>query len=271
MRALAAAMLVTAIQLPDWNAWRTRVESWLYNPRERTEQGLTAAAEGDTDAAADRFDTARRISPPGDATAAYNAGTGRLLAERDGAVEPLRRAVEEGGPEIRAEALNNLGLAELAADDPAAAAETFRTLLRERPEHADAKHNLEVALRRLAEDKPMTRGEEDGPRGEESGERDSSQQPGADRPPEQEESPSPTDPGGESPDAGGESPESGSPEPGSPESGSDPRLPDFEPQPEMSQEQAAAILEAVENLEREERRRRAEERLRSRRRGDRDW
>ena len=48
-------------------------------------------------------------------------------------------------------------------------------------------------------------------------------------------------------------------------------LPNFEDQPDMTAEQASAILEAVENLEREQRKQQAAERLKSRKTGERDW
>ena len=51
------------------------------------------------------------------------------------------------------------------------------------------------------------------------------------------------------------------------------RLPNFDPQEDMSAEQAANLLEAVENLEREQRRAQAEEERRQRARTatEKDW
>ena len=52
-----------------------------------------------------------------------------------------------------------------------------------------------------------------------------------------------------------------------------PRLPQFDPQKDMSADQAANLLEAVENLEREQRRAQADEerRQRARRATEKDW
>ena len=53
--------------------------------------------------------------------------------------------------------------------------------------------------------------------------------------------------------------------------GGGPRLENYEDQPDMTAEEAAAVLEAVVNLERQQRRDRAAERARSQARGGKDW
>jgi Ca-activated chloride channel family protein len=88
----------------------------------------------------------------------YDLGTALLSADSlDAAVEALERAAFAGGPELRARALYNLGLAQLkrglrtdgdARDNSLRnARRAFRTVLLERPGDRDAQWNYELALR----------------------------------------------------------------------------------------------------------------------------
>jgi Ca-activated chloride channel homolog len=171
-------------------------------------------------------------------------------------------AAPAGDPEVEAlrpEALYNLGNAHLAAGDAAQAAERYRATLRLRPDHAPAKHNLELALRELQKQQQQQQQPQGGqgqqrqdPRGGQGrgeGDERSQGQPG---PPDARQSPPPQEQG--------QGPRS-------------PRLPSFKPQHDMSADQAAALLEAVENLEREQRRARAEQQRRERARTatEKDW
>lgn len=251
---VAAGMLLGAgwLQLPP------RLEGWLFNPRERTAAGLEALEHGDAETAATALDTAARLAPD-DPVARFNAGTGRLLAERGDAVEELRQAADAAPPGLLPRVLYNLGNAQLAADEPAAAVEAFKSSLRLAPDQLDAKHNLELALRAVEQQRSGRGADQETPEGRNPGDEEQSSQAGAEEPP------------GDSEPEGHES----SPQPeGRPQPGDDPRerpLQNFADQPDMTAEQAAAILEAVENLEREQRRQQAAERLKSSRQGDRDW
>ena len=267
-----------------------RAERWRYNPRERTARGLDAWEEGRFAEADAAFARALALAPgAGDVEALdpltlLNAGTGRLAAgaPQDAAgllAAAAERAREGADPDLEAAARYNLGNARYAGGDFAAAAEAYRAVLRQEPAYAPAKHNLELALRRLAEQRqaqagdgtgeqrPDQPGGEDG-EGEQTGEGEGEGEPSAeppensgapqqqpDRPPDPGTAPQPQ-PGDETGDDAGDR--------------RDRPLPGFEDQPDMTAEQAAAILEAVESLERQRRRAAAQERAR-RTAGGRDW
>jgi tetratricopeptide (TPR) repeat protein len=265
--AMALLLAASAVAVP---------ERWLHNPRERTQHAVAAWRRGDFAAAQQSLQQALELGGE-DSRLEYNAGSGHLAAGAPGAAMPLlQRAAERplgvsaaDWQSLRPDAFYNLGNAQLAAGEVEAAIEAYRSCLRIAPDHQPAKHNLELALRQLPERPSPPQagagGEGGGPappdqRGEGGGEGeagDGQRQPGSD---------------GE----GGEGDQQEEPPPGGGERGQrgrSPRLPDFDPQQDMSAEQAAALLEAVENLEREQRRAQAEElrMRRARQSGDRDW
>jgi Ca-activated chloride channel homolog len=256
---LTAGMLLAA----SWLTLPAKVESWLFNPRERTETARQALESGDAEAAADALDTAARLAPD-DPLAHFNAGTGRLLAERDGAVEQLEQAVTGAPTALLPRALYNLGNAQLAGGDPAAAVEAFKKSLRLAPGQMDAKHNLELALRALEQQKHSGQNkDQETPDSENPGEQEQSPSQGSEDPPDDSQ----PQPQGE--ENSGQENSQGQPQ--TDQTQQDSPLPNFEDQPDMTAEQAAAILEAVENLEREQRQQQALERLKSRKKGDQDW
>ncbi len=233
-------------------AW---VERWLHNPRERTAAGLQRLEGGDPVSAAPAFESAERLAPD-DPRVGFNAGTARLLAGHGDAVAPLERAAREAPPDLAATAEYNLGNAHLAAGDPAKAVDAYEQALRMDPGDAAAKFNLEVALRRLEAQRAKAKKPEEAPGGEKQGERQPGKRGGgddADRPPEKEKSRAgarePRPQGG--PERAESQPR---PTPGSRSPLSRQTLPNFRNQPDMTASQAAALLEAVENLERRERR-----------------
>ncbi|HUO85849.1 MAG TPA: hypothetical protein VM617_00545 [Thermoanaerobaculia bacterium] len=260
---------------PEW------LDRWLYNPRERTERGIEELAAERSAQAVDRFDRALALSggaapdadPPPDPRLLYNAGTAHLAdgGERR-SVELLERAAgaEELPTAIAGDVHYNLGNAKLAAGDPGGAVAAFEDALRLAPDDHAAKHNLEVALRRLEEQNRMSIPPAgDGAQGDETGGDSSSDRGGADQPgeePQPDEGPSDRRPG-EPPRDGG--PEDDAGEGG--EQGGERPLPRFEDQPDMTAEQAAALLEAVENLERRQRQEQAAERARRASTEGKDW
>jgi tetratricopeptide (TPR) repeat protein len=298
-RAAVALVLLAALPwpldklVPDW------VDRALYNPRERSEVARQAYAEEDWDAAVDAADTALALGPPGppapqpdgeaanqaetvdaqrlpDPRLAYNAGTAHLAAgDEDRAVDLLDQAVQGADDAFAPGAFYNLGNARLAAGDAAGAVEAYKETLRRTPDDAAAKHNLEVALERLEEQmkNPFSQPRES-PQGDREGEQEESDQGGSQAQSEgpQEESQA-SDPG-ENPQAGDPQAE---PQPGErrpDDANGDARpdaLPRFQDQPDMTAEQAAALLEAVENLERRQRQEAAAERARRSSRGGKDW
>lgn len=249
---------------PEW------LLPWLYNPRERTQASREAFDEGRFPEAVEAAETAHRLAPE-DPRTELNLGTSLLAAERtEEALESLTRAAErleadlpaKGGPpkarKLASTAHYNRGSALLASDDPAAAVEAYEQALRRNPDHLDAKHNLEVALERLRQQQQQQQRQQQQqpPQGEDG------EQPHPTPSPEVSEDQGPQQPP--------EEPAEGAPESSPPPQG-DSRLPRFEDQPDMSAQEAAAILEAVENLERQQRRREAAERARNKARGEKDW
>lgn len=280
--AIALAALALALPgLPDWRelidlhppVW---VERWLYNPRERTGEGIERLA-GEEEAAAGEarraFEAAGRLAPD-DPRVAYNTGTARLLAGHGDAVEALGQAAAAAPADLAAPAHYNLGTAQLAADDPAAAVAALKQALRLDPGNEDAKHNLELALRRLEERRLRSRSEQEAPDGDRPGEEERSDESGdgEDSGEPSEEQPSSGDDAGE----GGQGDEQQGAEGGGQGSGSDPasaanQLARFEEQPDMTAAQAAALLEAVENLERAQLRQAAALAARAAGKEEEDW
>ncbi len=125
-----------------------------WNARERTATGIGRLAAQQAEGAAAALDTALALRPE-DPLAAYNAGSGRLAAGRPDAIEPLARAAEAaavaGDHGLAADAAYNLGNALYAAGDARGAIDAYRRALRSASDRADAKHNLELALRLLEE------------------------------------------------------------------------------------------------------------------------
>jgi tetratricopeptide (TPR) repeat protein len=233
---------------------------WLHNPRERTSKAIDEWQRHDYAGADRHLEQALEIGGESP-RALFNAGTGKLGAGAPGAaLQPLARAAAGKDAEARAlrpDALYNLGNAYLAAGYAAAAADSYRAALRLRPDHQPTKHNLELALRALEKQpKPQPQQQPQGG-GQGGGKTGGHQQPQqGDNDGQQPQQPQP---------------QSGANQPGQGQRSE--RLPGFNPQRDMSADQAAFLLEAVENLEREQRRAQAAEQRRQRARTatEKDW
>jgi tetratricopeptide (TPR) repeat protein len=239
---------------------------WRHNPRERTRAALQAWRAGDYEAADAALAEALAIAPD-QPLLQFNAGTGRLAAgQLAEALRLLEEAAASGDDSLVPDALYNVGNTLLDGGNPSGAVEAYKRALRSDPGHAAAKHNLELALREQQQESPSDEGQQQQEEGEGKGEEGSGS-------PGPEDGDGPGDHPGEAPGAGG--PDSGErPPQQGPEPPDSPALPDFQDQEDMSAEQATALLEAVEALEREQRRARAEEqrRLRAARLGvEKDW
>jgi hypothetical protein len=253
---------------PHLPAW---VERWLYNPRERTQAAIDASRRGDAAAAADRADTALRLAG-GDPRVRYNAGTARLGAGRSDAAPPLEQAAKDAPPELAADASYNLGNARLAAGDAAGAVEAYKQALRRAPGAFDAKHNLELALQRRERDRLRARSPREGPKGDRRGGRDSSAGTGSDDPADRRRQPGPSD-AGPSPQQGQEQSQGqrrNRPAQPSNQAQGQP-LPGYRDQPDMSAREAASVIQAIENLERQQRREAAARLARLRAAKGKDW
>jgi len=246
------------------------VERWLYNPRERTAKAIAAQQQGDARRAAALADTALRLAEDtqDDPQVRYNDGTAHLLAgdERQ-AVPLLERAAKEAPPGLAATAQYNLGNARLATRDAAGAVEAYKAALRAEPGNVDAKFNLEIALRErqrsgLGSQRPS-------PQGRGQNQSRSSQRPGNGDPTGSQQ-PQGSQEQGKSQEKqarGGNRDQAGSDAQGQ---GRQP-LPRYHDQPDMSAREAASLLAAVENLERQHRREEAAQRARQPSAKGKDW
>jgi|CXWL01.1.fsa_nt_gi Ca-activated chloride channel family protein len=255
------------------------VQRWLASPRVKTARGVEAFDRKDYEGAVKPMQSALADAPE-DSLRQFNAGTAELAAGQAKDSLPLLEEAARGlagqgaGAELTADALYNLGNGRLASGDAAGAVEAYKQALRTRPDHADAKHNLELALKQLEEER-QAKQKQESPNGKEQGDQEQSQNQGQGEQSDQQPRKNPQS----QPDQGqnqqqaqnqqdGQQPQ---PQPGQGQQPSSQRLPNFAPQPDMTADQAAALLESVENLEREARRAEALARAAERKTGERDW
>lgn len=253
-------LLGTFAALPGWLHLPVAIERWLYNPRERTAVAEHRLSSGDPAGAVRALDTAVRLAPD-DPRTLYNAGTVRLAADAGGADRYLEEAAQRVAPEspLAPDLYYNLGNARLEAGDAAGAAEALRQVLRLDSSRQDAKRNLEIALRRLEEERSGWRRPRETPSGRRQGEREA----GEGGSPHGDERPQPRrDESGSPPRERPLSDDSGRAEAGRTSATESQALPGFEQQTDMTAAQAAAILDAIEDRERELRRAAASERAR---------
>jgi Ca-activated chloride channel homolog len=265
LAAWAALPLPWQPHLPSW------VERWLYNPRERTGETIAAYRRGKAERAATTADTALRLAGD-DPLVRFDAGTVHLAAgHRRRATALLEEAAKKAGPDLAAAASYNLGNSRLAGGDAAGAVDAYKQALRVAPGYADAKFNLELALREREKERARMRSPWEGSRGDRQGEQGESNRSGADQPADGKPGRSnANDPGksrqsGQEPARGeaGEARNPGAPQPGT--------LPQFRNQPEMGAREAAALLESVENLERQQLLKQAARRAKQRAARGKDW
>lgn len=264
---IAPLVLLAALPFgwrPHLPAW---AERWLYNPRERTERTIEAYREGDGARAVATSETAHRLAPD-DPLTGFNAGTANLSAGRARkASRLLEKAAKDAPAGLAPSAWYNLGNARLAAADPAAAVEAYKQALLRNPDDAEAKHNLEIALREREQQRLRMQGGRQGSRGDRPGEREQSRK-GGEGSPSEDQNRAPQDPGrgrqGQQ-QSQGQQGRQGHPSP------QDGRLPSFQNQPEMSSREAANLLSAVENLERRQRRNDAAKRSKQKAAKGKDW
>lgn len=236
------------------------LERFLYNPRERTATGIEALRAGRGRNALAALDTAVRLAPD-DPRTLYDAGSARLVMEEqtEHGLELLEQAAVSAPPDLAPDAFYNLGNARLSADDPRGAVEAYRRALRLAPDLRSAKHNLELALRRLERQEPDAP-----PPREQRG----------DQPEDEERSSGSGGANGDEDGDGEEDEERGGPGPAPPTgAGLSGTLPShFDAQPDMTSTQAAALLEAIDDLERRQRRVEARERTGEKRpTEEKDW
>jgi Ca-activated chloride channel family protein len=253
------------VPLPDW------AERWLWNPRERTGRAIESWEAGEHEDAAGYAGTALRLAPD-DPRTQYNAGTTELGARRlRQSIDLLEKAARDAPPELAPAAHYNLGNARLAAGDAAGAVEAYKQALRLAPDDANAKHNLEVALREREQEQSRMKSPREGSRGDRPDRQDPSDSPGSGDPnqqPDQRRSDA-NDPGQDRQQGPQGPPQKPGERPQQPGEGQ--ALPRFRNQPDMTAQEAAALLQAVDNLERQQRRKQAAERAQARGTQGKDW
>ena len=181
------------------------------------ERGNEAFGRGDYEGATGAYQRAA-VEGPDSPEPYYNAGNSLHRQHRNGdAARHLEQALRTAEPELGADAAFSLGNAHFREGDYEAAAGAYRRSLRLDPWAEDAKHNLELALARLDEERREEERSESGP----------------------QPTPAPTPQPGETPqDSGSGEPEEGG---GGEEADSDPAGQD-EP---LTAEQARRLLEAL--------------------------
>jgi Ca-activated chloride channel family protein len=216
------------------------------------------------------LDTAARLKPR-DALAAYNSGTAHLGAGLGDAEPILERALANAPRELAADTHFNLGNARLAAQNATGAIDAFKETLRRAPGHAGARRNLELAQRLLEQQKKQQQQQQNpnqDPSSGGDGQQDQPQQQPEPGDPNEQQPPQDGDPGEAQPP---EKPQDGDGQPQGSGSQRQNPLPQFEDQEDMTAEQAAAILQAVDNLEREKRRDEAKQRALAKSNVEKDW
>ena len=251
-----------------------RFEPYRFNARERTARALAAWEKGKPEDAVAPLDSALRLQP-GDPLVEFNAGTAHLGAKQPDAGALLEQAAKHAPPALAADAFYNLGNARLEAKDARGAIDAYKGALRAQPDLANAKRNLELALRLLDEQqRQQEQQQKDQQNDQKKDSKDQQQkQPGGQgegNDPQQKPQQNPDAQPKPQPDAPPDPSQQGQPQPGQQPPQQSP-LPQFKDQKDMTAEQAAAILQAVENLERQQRREQARALARAKTSVEKDW
>ena len=132
-----ALLILLALTPPKW--WR---ETNSHAASKRAEQAYTGKQYA---AAAKAYERAQSLAPS--ARGAFNLGTAEIAAgQREQGSARLAEAIND--PALRADALFNRGNSALAAKALDHAIRDYIDALKANPQHAAAKRNLEIALRR---------------------------------------------------------------------------------------------------------------------------
>ncbi len=219
----------------DGSAAPRGVERWLFNPRERTNQGLHRLQAGDAEGALAPFDGAARLAPQ-DTRTRYNRESSRLFADREINFEELEAVAREAPEPLAVKAWYNLGNGYLAKQEYGRAIRAYREALLRQPDFVPAKQNLELALQ-AQQRQPQNQGPRNPP-------------PSAEEP-RSEPQPGPGELDRERP--------------------SKPSPKEFQDQPDLNAEQAAALLAASEQLEKQAQKEARAREAKRRNIRDRDW
>ena len=251
--------------LPVW------VERWMYNPRERTERSIAAYAKrASPREAVGPADTAARLAPD-DPTVQYDAGTAHLgPATRGRRSRCSRRRPRRRRPSCRPPRTTTSATRGWRPATPPA---------RWRPSSRRCASGRRTRTPSTTWSSPCARsrsrrwgraGRPPGSRGNRTQNQDPASQQGKGNSPQQ----NPAAAGEQqppNPPAAGAAAAAGAGEPQKPGEGQDDRLPQFRNQPDMNGQEAASVLSAVENLERQQRRDQAAQRARQQSAKGKDW
>ncbi len=143
-RVVLTTAIVALVPLLVAFTWPGTVE-WLCT------RGIKQYEAGEFEEAGESFARALEADP-GNATLTFNRGTA-LYRQQDfaEAAEAFASAAEGGGEEPGRDAAYNLGNSQFSAGDYQSAIEAYKQALRLDPDDAEAKYNLELALRKQEE------------------------------------------------------------------------------------------------------------------------
>jgi len=150
MRVAAAALSLALVAIPP------ALQAWLRssNSRASTERGIEQYEKKKNAEATSSFAAAEQIDHG--AIARYNLGTARVAAgEGSRAAGDFSDAIKDDG--LAADAFYNRGSAALGSQAWDDAIRDFSDVLRRHPADADAKRNLEIALRKKQQDEERRR------------------------------------------------------------------------------------------------------------------
>ena len=251
------------------------LEPYRFNARERTARALAEWQKGRPEEAVAPLDSALRLRP-GDPLVEFNAGTAHLGAKQPDAGALLEQAAKHAPPALAADAFYNLGNARLDAKDARGAIDAYKGALRAQPDLANAKRNLELAVRLLEEQQQQEKQRQQQQQNDRDKNSEDQQQGGQGKSDEQQQPDPNQQPKSDPQSNPQQDPQQGDPsQPGQPRAGQRPPqqnpLPQFQDQKDMTAEQAAAILQAVENLERQQRREQARAVARAKTSVEKDW
>ncbi len=270
----------------DWPPW---VERLLFNPTERTTRGIERHSQEAAGDASEPLETALRLSGD-DPVAQYNAGTARLAGQGD-AQALLEAAAEQGTGALVPAANYNLGNARLNGGDLPGAIEAFKSALRSDPGFEDAKFNLELAQRLLEQQQQDQQDQENQDQQDQDQENQDQQDQDQENQDQQDQDQQDQDQENqdqqdqdqqeqqeqqeqqdqEQQDQEQQPGEQSEPQQPNQQQQQERPLPQFEDLPDMTAEEAAAILEAIENMEREHRREEALEAAKKHSGAKKDW
>lgn len=144
------------------------------NSHAASRRGMREYAAKQYAAAARAFRDAHRMNP--DARTAFNAGTASIAAgQHEEGSALMEQAVRD--PELRASALFNRGNSAMAANALDHAIRDYQDALRARPDFAEAKRNLEIALTRRESQRQSQSGQQGGKGGQEQQQQKNEQSP----------------------------------------------------------------------------------------------